>query len=182
MATGLLASTACFKDEDTGEGDTDTDADADGDTDADADADADADYTSYEGWESFDYGYGAGAGFRNCSLVWDASGTPLTPCDGCEFAFDVAMTYNAGQSSDDGTCAKMAADSSYAYAYNSAYGSYGSVLMMEYNGSWYAWTYADFSGGTLTYTYGIEDYPYDMKGQYPGYYYTYYWAGQADVQ
>jgi hypothetical protein len=188
MASGLLASTACFKTTDTGEGDTDTDSDSDSDTDSDADADADADsdsdadYTSYEGWEILEYGYGEGAGFRNCVLNWDASGTPTTPCSGCEFAFDVYMTYDAGTSSDDGTCAKLATDAEYAYAYDSDDPTYGSVALIGSGGNWYPWAYAEFSGGNFTYYSGYKDYPYDYYGKYPGYYLTYYWGGAATVQ
>jgi hypothetical protein len=186
LTLGLVSTVACFTGkDDTGfeETDTDADADADSDTDADADADADADYTTYEGYETFDYGYGAGAGFRNCSLRWDASGTPTTGCTGCEWAFNVAMTYDSGASSDDGSCASLAANASYGYGF--AYDPYGygiDFLMYQYGSTFYAWAYASFSGSDFSYYTGYEDYPYDYGGQYPGYYYTNMWAGEATVQ
>ncbi len=187
MTAGLLGSVACFTSKDTGdtgETDADTDADADSDTDADgdADADADADYTTYEGFETFDYGYGPGAGFRNCSLRWDASGTPASLCDGCEWTFNVAMTYDAGASTDDGSCTNLAANASYGYGYMSDYYGYGAFLMYQYGSTFYAWAYASFSGSDFSYYTGYEDYPYDYGGQYPGYYYTNMWAGGATVQ
>ncbi len=189
MTAGLLSSVACFGDkDDTGEADTDTDTDADSDTDADtdADSDADADYTSYEGYESFDYAFSDTVGHRDCHAYWDASGTPMTPCSGCEFAFDVYMTYNNAESYGD-MCEYygLNADSSYEYAYMADYYGYGPVVMMGYYGAWYAWTYASFSGSTFSYNSDSAylDYPYEgYNGEYPGYYYTYYWAGEATVQ
>ena len=167
-----------------GEGDTDTDSDADSDTDADADADSDtdADVDSYEGYETFDYGFGPGYGYRACSLYWDASGTPVSGCTGCEWAFDVFMSYDRGASTDDGTCAKLAANASYGYGYMEDYSGYGSFLMYQYGSDWYAWAYASFSGSNFSYYTGYEDYPYDYGGAYPGYYYTNMWAGEATVR
>lgn len=144
-------------------------------------------YTSYEGKEFFEYGYGPGAGFRNCSLEWDASGTPVsTLCEGCEFVFDVTLTYNADNSTDDGTCASLATDSTWTYAYTSDYAGYGPYALFYSStyGAYYPFASASFdeSTGEFAYVYGIKDYPYDYNGQYPGYYYTLYLSGYATVQ
>ena len=165
--------------------DSDADADADADSDADADADADADTDTemdYEGYETFDYGYGEGAGFRSCSMYWDAKGGEITPCTGCEWAFEVSMTYDAGASTDDGTCASLAMDASYGYGYDADYQGYGSFLMYRYGSNWYAWAYAELVGSEISYHVGYIDYPYDSGGSYPGYYYTNYWSGAATVR
>ncbi len=139
-----------------------------------------ATYSDYLGWETLDYGYGYGYGFRNCSLYWDAVGTPATPCPDCLWAFDVAMSYDTSASYDDGACSSLTTDTTYSYAYSDDYYGY-SVLMMEYSGTWYAWIEASFDGSTFEYASGYLDYPYDYGGTYPGYYYTYYWAGEAEV-
>ncbi len=163
-----------------GESDADADGDTDSDTDADADADADTDI-GYEGWETFEYGYGSGAGFRNCTLRWEMYGTPTSPCPGCEWAFEVDAIYDRSGSTDDGTCANLAADASYGYGYESNYNGYGEFLMYQYGSSWYAWAYAELNGSNFSYYVGYEDYPYDYGGEYPGYYYTNIWSGTATI-
>jgi hypothetical protein len=185
LTLGMVSTVACFTGkDDTGEteGDTDADADADSDTDADSDSDADTDLTgTYEGFETFDYYYGPDVGSRACSLRWDASGTPITPCSGCDWAFNVAMTYDSGASTDDGSCASLAGDASYGYGYMADYYGYGAYLMYQYGSAWYAWAGASFGGGTFTYETGTIDYPWDYYGHYPGYYLTNMWAGEAAV-
>ena len=164
-----------------GDADADGDSDTDADGDSDADADTDADYTVYEGWEAYELHYGSGAEQYDCSLLWSASGTTVAPCDGCEWAFEVYMTYDAGASSHDGTCERWATDAIYGYGYMADYHGYGAFLMYQYGSGWYAWAYASFAGGDFSYHAGVEDYPYDYGGQYPGYY-TDIWFGEATVQ
>ncbi len=184
LLAGPLAVIACGDDkDDTGPEDTDTDTDSDADTDTDTDTDTQPDYTIYEGHETFDFGWGLGIGYRDCQARWDASGTPITPCAGCAFAFEVYLEYDAEGSFGDG-CEAYAidVDATYDYAYAADYPDYGSVLMLSYQGYWYPWTTAEFDGSTFTYSWGYEDYPYDGDGKYPGYYQTYFWAGEAVVQ
>jgi hypothetical protein len=137
-------------------------------------------YTSYEGEESFDYYFGKTLGDRNCDMVWEASGTPITTCPSCEFAFDVTLTYDPRASYDDGTCSSLAADASYDYGYTDDYYGYGPMLLLGYASSFYAWAYADFDGVNFEYSIGYLDLDISSYG-YPGYWYTYYWQGQAEV-
>jgi hypothetical protein len=182
MMTGLLATVACFGDDkdDTGLEETDTDADADADSDTDADADADIVYNNYDGTESFDYGFTQAAGTVNCHLAWGVTGTPLTPCNGCEFAFDLTMSYDAASSTDDGTCVHMATDGNWQYAYTTDYYGYGGMLLLGYAGNFYAWAYADFTGDQFSYETGYKDLDLTDYG-YPCYFYTYWWEGAATV-
>ena len=172
--------------------DSDSDADSDSDSDADSDSDTDADYSSYEGFEVYTFGdWTDTAGRYNCEVYWDASGTVVSShgCADCDFVFDVAMTYDASKGSDDGTgaCTDQQADASWTYGY--AYNVYGygyGWVMLGYSGSYYAWTYAEFTGGTFTYSAGYVDYYYDgAYGYYPEYeglYLTSYYEGRATVK
>ena len=141
-------------------------------------------YTSYDGWESFDYAY-APKGVYNCQYVWWATGTAVSPnyCVGCDFVFDVSLEFDEWEfSDDDGTCHGMGVDMNMSYAYTSDYYGYGPMALTYYNGYYYAFAYGSFSGSDFTYWLGVKDYPYDYGGAYPGYYYTYYWYGTATVQ
>ena len=191
LALAAINLAACGdKDDDTG-GSEETDADTDSDTDADTDSDTDTDpaYTSYEGWESYDWmAYTAMPGEDNCQLVWDAVGTPADACEGCDFAFEVSLTL---QDEDyvyyDETCDWAVGDFVYTYAYAYNYYGYGyGWSLIDYYGYWYAWAYADFEGGTFTYSAGVVNYYYsNYYGYYPEYagtYYTSYYYGQATVQ
>jgi hypothetical protein len=185
LSAGLFTF-ACDPDKDSGgdEADADTDADADADADADTDADIENPYTSYEGWESFDYNDGSyGAGEYNCQLVWDLSGSAVNPiegdCENCEFAFDVSYSLrDASYVYDDGTCDYygLLGGASGTYGYSNGFGSYGASWVFSYYGSYYWWGYGDFSGSTFTYWYGYKDYPYGSA------YYSYYQYGSIDVQ
>jgi len=177
---------------DTDTDDTDTD-DADTDDSAVAETDADGDgysveagdcddtddtgdtgdtdeyghpYTSYEGWETYEYGWGWEPGWRDCELWWDVSGTPTTACDECEFAFEVTLTYDH-TSKNDG-CFWQAGDMSWTYGYTEDYYGDGSFLMSYWYGYWLPWVRADFdsSTGEFTYEFGYEDE-----------YRSYYWGG-----
>ena len=88
------------------------------------------------------------------------------------------MSYRSS-STDDGTCAELAGDGSYTYGYIDDYYGYGPYVMYysSYYGSFSAWASASFSGGTLSYYYGYEDWDYYGDGTY----FTYVWAGEADV-
>jgi hypothetical protein len=94
----------------------------------------------------------------------------------------VAMTYDARASTDDGTCTSLAVDASYGYGYTEDYYGYGSFLMYQYGSAFYAWAYATFDGTHFDYYVGMEDYPYDYGGAYPGYYYTNLWQGSALIR
>ena len=199
----LALASACISDktEDTGdtwaEGDADTDADADADADADSDSDSDADadvphdYVSYVGVETYKSAAASAEpanGVYDCYVEWDAVGSYMDACSGCDFAFDVAMTLNSATSYDNttgGDCSGLLADSSYGYAYTpNLYDAYGPYLMYDYSGTWYYLWAASFSSGTFTYADGYEDYYYDNAlGYYPDYlgYNTNYWEGSATV-
>jgi hypothetical protein len=183
LSAGLLTF-ACDGGKDSAD---EADADTDTDTDADTDSDTDADtipnnYTSYEGWESFDYNDGSyPAGEFNCQIVWDLSGAAVNPMDGdcenCEFMFDV--TYSLRDESyvyDDGACKSLFADSFGTYGYSSEVGGYIDQWVFGYYGTYYPWGEGSFSGSTFTYYYGYTDYPYKS------YYYTYYQYGSIEVQ
>ena len=189
----LLAGVAFFTTACDDKGDdtsTSSEADADTDTDTDTDADTDADienpYTSFEGWESLDYGFTLAAGDYNCQLVWDVSGTPVNPidadCDNCEFMFDVSYSMqDEPYVFDDGTCAKYGLDTpDGTYGYSSDLDGYGPAWVFDYYGAFYWWGYGDFSGSDFTYWYGISDYPYSYNGS--NYYYTFYQYGLVTVQ
>ena len=197
-ASALVAFGCTGKDGDTGDSGTDTD-DTDTDEDTDTD-DTDTDdagepnpYTSYEGWESYDYAhpyYGGGAaGDYNWQLVWWTTGTAVeTLCNSCEFVFDVYGTYDGDVSSDDdGLAAKYGFDTDfeYTYAYTDDYYGYGGAALFEYYGTYYMFAYADFDGGTFNYVSGYKDYYYDGSyGYYPATYigyHTNYTYGVADV-
>ena len=140
-----------------------------------------SDYTSYDGYEVFEYSGGGSSGARSCVLEWSAEGSPSSAagaCADCEFVFDVDMSY-LSSSTDDGTCADLAGDGSYTYGYQSDYSGYGPYVMYysPSYGSFSAWASANFSGGTLSYSYGYEDWDYYGNGTY----YTYLWAGEADI-
>lgn len=197
----LVAFTACITGgkDDTGDtwADADTDADSDSDTDADADSDADSDadadvphdYKSYTGQEVYGFGIGkTSAGELDCKVVWDAVGTYRDACDGCEFAFDVALTYNAGESYDDspgGDCSGYMTDFAWGYGYTDDYYGYGPTLMFDYSGTWYGFAEAtSFDGSSFTYSTGTVDYYYDGSGgYYPDYvgYYNSFYTGNATV-
>lgn len=136
---------------------------------------------SYLGWETYELGFGAGAGFRSCSLYWAAVGAPITSCDGCAFAFEVELTLDSSVSTDDGSCAELSGDASYAYGYVHDYCGYGPHLMVQYGSQFYALAPASFDGTTFSYERGVRDYPYDYGGLYPGYYVTDFTQGWALV-
>ena len=169
------------------ESDTDTDTDTDSDTDADTTPIPNK-YTSFEGWESFDYNNGTyGKGEYNCQLVWNLSGTPINPmledCENCEFMFDVTYTLDTEFSYDDkdGTCLGGGDGSSFgAYGYSSEFEGYGGSWVTNYYGTYYWWGYGEFDGAQFKYTYGYVDYPYDYYGT--TYILTYYQYGLIDVQ
>lgn len=195
----LAAFTACItgKDADTGDtwADADTDTDADSDTDADADSDADSDadadvphdYKTYEGTETYNFSLGQeNPGVMDCSVVWDTVGTYRDACVGCDFAFDVALTYNATSSYDnspDGVCAPYMSDAAFTYGYSVDYDGYGPTLMYNAAGTWYGIWDATFDGSSFTYANGTVDYYYDggeENPQYTGYYNNFY-SGVATV-
>ncbi|MFT5680621.1 MAG: hypothetical protein ACI8RZ_001527 [Myxococcota bacterium] len=181
LLSASLLTFACDGGKDTGD---DAEADADTDTDTDSDTDTDADiehsYTSYEGWESYDYNNGTyPAGEYNCQLVWDLVGSPVTPidsgCDNCEFAFDVTYTYrDADYTYDDGTCGTDGASGT--YAYSGDFDGYGGSWVFDYYGTFYWWGYGAFSGDQFDYYWGYVD------DAYGAYYYTYYQYGIVTVQ
>ena len=138
-------------------------------------------YSSYDGYEVFEYSGGGASGARSCVLEWSADGSPsgaAGACADCEFVFDIDMSY-LSSSTDDGTCADLAGDGSYTYGYQADYYGYGPYVMYysPSYGSFSAWAGANFSGGTLSYSYGYEDWDYYGNGTY----YTYLWAGEADI-
>lgn len=198
----LAAFTACIfeKTEETGDtwadADADTDADADSDADADADSDSDADadvphdYVSYVGMESFSYAPTSAEpanGDYACYIEWEAVGAYRDACVDCEFAFDVALTVDNSVSFDNtpgGDCSGLLADSSYGYAFNSDYYGYGPYMLIDFDGTWYAYWAGTFDGSTFTYADGTPDYYYDNSyGYYPDYvgYSTQLWYGSATV-
>jgi hypothetical protein len=145
-------------------------------------ADPTAPYSVFRGWETFDLGFGYGYGFRECSLYWASLGTPISLCAGCEFTFEVDMIYDASVSYDDGSCPMLADNVTYRYGYVEDYYGYGGYLMYGFGSGFYAWAYASFDGTTFDYHIGPLDYPYDYYGAYPGYYYTNYWTGSAELR
>ncbi len=183
----LCALTSC-KETDKG---TETDS-SDTDTDTDSDP-VEIPYSTYSGWEGFRYFYNAKepleagefeTGTLSCSLLWTMEGTPwadIQDCEDCEFVFDIAATFDAAGSTDDGTCDKLNTDYAYTYGYVDDYYGYGSYLMYysSYYGNFSAWTGADFDGAEFTYYYGIED--YDIYGD-GTYYYTLVWEGAAAIE
>ena len=169
---------------DVGEADADTDTDTDSDTDSDTDADIENPYTSYEGWESFDYNDGSyPAGSFNCQLVWDLSGNSVNPIDGdcenCEFMFDVTYTLQtASYVYDDGTCDYygLVGDSFGTYGYSSDFDGYGASWVYSSYGAYYWWGSGYWDGSNFGYVYGYKDY------YYGGAYYSYYQYGAITVQ
>ncbi|MED5371517.1 MAG: hypothetical protein VX899_10915 [Myxococcota bacterium] len=197
---GLAAlSTACISvKSETGdtwetEGDADADSDADSDSDSDSDSDADADvphdYKSYSGQEVWSYQGWKDSVDLDCTITWDAVGTYRDACADCEFAFDVALTYNAGSSFDNtagGDCAGYMTDFSFGYGYTDDYQGYGSYVMY-YSSTygWGAWTAGTFDGSNFEYSSGYSEYYYSGSyGYYPDYagkYITNYYEGYATV-
>ena len=186
LLSGSLLTFACDGGKDSAE---EADADTDTDTDADTDSDTDADtipnnYSSYEGWESFDFNDGSyPAGEFNCQIVWDLSGTPINPIDGdcenCEFMFDVTYTLrNESYVYDDGTCEYygLFADSYGSYGYSSDFDGYGAAWVYSSYGTYYWWGTGSFSSNSFMYYYGYTDYPYKS------YYYSYYQYGDIVVK
>ena len=101
-------------------------------------------------------------------------------CPDCEFIFDIEGIYDAASSWDDGTCKSLAGDLSFTYGYVSDYYGYGSYVMYyspEY-GAFSPWAAASLSGSSLSYEYGYEDWDYYGNGTY----YTYLWAGEAEIE
>jgi hypothetical protein len=138
--------------------------------------------SDYSGWETFEYSAGSSFGARDCELYWDAEGEPwddVGGCVGCEFVFDIDMSFDSAASTDNGTCASLMVDSSYTYGYTDDYNGYGAYLMYysSYYGTFQAWGNASLVGATLEYSYGYEDWDYYGTGTY----YTYIWAGEAEL-
>ena len=176
-----------------------SDDDGDGDVDCD-DSDCashsacQVTYTDYDGTEVFTYGIAdssAGAAGVDCLVHWNTTGTPIAPCSGCEFAFDVTLAYSATDSTDNGvwsSCPVLQTDWSYAYAYTDDYYGYGSyALFQDSYGAWSPWAQATFDGTTFSYTSGDVDYYYSNSGgYYPDYtgavLITFYYDGFATVQ
>jgi len=164
---------------DSGSGDPPLDLDQDADTDADTDTDTDADpYTTYDGWESLDYNDGAyPQGEYNCQLVWWATGTPVDPipseCEGCDFVFDVYLSYDPSVGFDDGTCETIG-------DYEFTYASSGDDLLVGYDGIYEYRADATFDGSQFVYSTGYKDYAYHGDGYI--YYYTLYLYGAATVE
>jgi hypothetical protein len=148
---------------------------------------------TYEGWETYELDYAmAKAGDQPaCDVYWAASGTPPElNCIGCDFTFDVDMTYDATMSQDtNGDCEGYLVDAAYSYGYTSDYNGYGPYSLLVYYGYGYAFGPAAFDptaeGDNFTYESGFEDYYYDGKGgyypQYAGKYLTNIWKGGAVV-
>jgi len=134
-----------------------------------------------DAFQAFEFGYGYGSGFRNCSRYWDAVGTPTTACDDCLFAFDVELIYDAALSMDDGSCADSAMDTRFSYAFREDYPGYGSYILVGYDSGFYAWASATFEGENLHYTTGVDDYPRDDEGPNAGDDYPHFTQGHARV-
>ncbi len=123
----------------------------------------------------FLYGYGSTTpGNTNCELVWWLEGTDNTTCATCDFAFDIAATYDSSYEINDGSCSGMA-NFTASWGFDSAY--YGSTpyFLSLYSGSWYpvtSNTYYDPTTGYWAWGYGMVDYAYTYW--FSTYYYTYY--------
>ncbi len=175
------------------ESDTDTDTDADTDADSDTDTDADTDtnpYSTYTGGETLWSTFAAETAEIQCEYNWDATGSPVEYlCDGCEWVFDVDLTFDAGNSNLSDGC-DDGADMAFTYAYTSDYYGYGPTLLYGYYGYYYWWSDlggATWDGENMTWTYGdpTDFYYYDNSyGYYPDYvgYHLYAQYGWATVK
>ena len=90
-------------------------------------------------------------------------------CSECDFVYDVS---SSGGTDYAGACGDQGGFSStMGYASGTAYGD---VLVVLYNGTYYPYMYASYSGGELAY------YAYwESDGYY--YTYTYDWFGEASI-
>ncbi len=162
--------------DDTAEGDADADSDSDSDT--DSDSDADPLYSSYDGVETYQYDASLTPGNITCYVVWDVTGTPsTTDCPDCVFAFDVSLAYDAASSTVTDDCSGFATDLSYSYGYVDDYYGYGPSMLYYGTYGWSSFANAEFDASTDTVKYvgGIIDYAY------AGYYFTYYYTGEAQL-
>ena len=130
-------------------------------------------YVSYSGYEIFKYHDGTyGQGQLNCQIYWDMASTSSgTNCSTCEFEFELDLTYDASQSTDDGACTEVAVDKTFTYAYDDDYNGYGQALLYDgtlwiYDGdtSYGTTQVVNLTGSTFTYKGGYEDYYYQSYG------------------
>jgi len=82
------------------------------------------DWSTTQGWvgtQTYTFGNSDQQDDFNCVLHFDTSGARLTPtpaeCAGCLWVIDVAFTFNAGLSTDDGTCAALGLDQQTGHQY-----------------------------------------------------------------
>ncbi len=111
----------------------------------------------------------------SCDLYYAVTGTGTsTVCDDCAFGFDLAFTYSASLSTNDGTCSTGNLAWTVGYAPNPT--NYSAPVLYYYDsGTWYPTFYADFDGQYLSFGGGSYN---DLYG---GYYYTRYWYGRVEA-
>ena len=123
----------------------------------------------------------------DCRFVWQTTGTAVSPhtCEECEFVFDVEQVFDDWAESfanaisceyTTGEAMDGRLDTTIRYALQLNYYDLGAVLMVGEEGGYYAWGYASFDVGVLSYSRVLlQDHPYN------GYYYTQQRYGSATV-
>ena len=146
---------------------------------------------TYIGTEDFTYAdANPSPSTHECEIHWDVMGTTSsTACSGCDYTFDMLMTYDT-TSLAGASCSNLATDQSYTYGFTADYDGNGNASVSYYAASngWTPWIVNGTSnpdgstdivslvGSSFTYSSGYQDY------QYQGYYYTYYWLGSGTAQ
>ena len=144
--------------------DADTDADSDADTDADTDADVDTAHYGYRGsaavvpdsdFTGFEEFYVYEQGADQCLYRWTATdNSALSTCTDCEWAFDVAMTFDTSTLTHSDCPDESTADYDTSYEYGYVVYTNNGVdydqLYYGYNGSWSYVAPATWDGTTFT--------------------------------
>ena len=148
-------------------------------------------FTRYSGQETRWVAYAEDRpGDYTCILIWTAEGRPNNPmsveCEGCAFAFEVELTFQADESELSSACTVYAGNLVQTYAFSpDYYGAGEGALLYQYWDSYYARGAATFDDGVFTYGGGYLDYYYEGGGYYPQYaetWFTNYRFGSAAVE
>ncbi len=124
-----------------------------------ADAVPSAPFATASGWERFEYAnWLEEEGLRSCDMYWSAWVVPAFGCDHCAYGFAASMTLEESQTTDDGSCAAIHADRQQVLAYLEDFEGQGPSLLVQVEGRWFWWAWAEPSDTGLRWWFGWEDY------------------------
>ena len=97
------------------------------------------------------------AGQRDCDMWWNITADGVAPCDGCEFAMTAQLVLDEERSFDDGACATIHMDKSQTLAYTDAWEDAGPSVLVQVEGLWFWWAYAERTENGVHWWFGVKD-------------------------